>query len=103
MSDSALVKLETAVFNSQKYRHISPELVRRIGCEELVKRPRLKEATKATKNKLHQIGGAYLDSRPDYGRLFSQLQESAQKTQFLTPNTNQSATENEWKTTINCS
>ncbi len=76
MSDSALVKLETAVFNSPKYRHISPELVRRIGREELGKRPRLKEATKATKNKLHQIGGAYLDSRPDYGRLLSQLQES---------------------------
>lgn len=76
MSDSALVKLETAVFNASKYRHISPELVRRIGGEELAKRPRLKEATKATKNRLHQIGGAYLDSQPKYGRLFSQLQQS---------------------------
>jgi len=77
MDNSALVKLETAVFNSQKYRHISPELVRRIGREELAKRPRLKEATKATKNRLHQIGGAYLDSQPKYGRLLTQLQQSS--------------------------
>ena len=79
MDNSALVKLETAVFNSPKYRHISPDLVRRIGREELGKRPRLKEATKATKNRLHQIGGAYLDSQPKYGRLLSQLE-----TEFLT-------------------
>lgn len=76
MSDSALKKLETAVFNAQKYRHISPELVRRIGGDELAKRPRLKEATKATKNRLHQIGGAYLDSQPKYGRLLTQLQQT---------------------------
>lgn len=99
MSDSALVKLETAVFNSQKYRHISPELVRRIGSEELAKRPRLKEATKATKNRLHQIGGAYLDSQPKYGRLFSQLQESATKTRFLTPLDTNLTTETEFLTT----
>ncbi len=71
-----LRNLVTAILNTPKYRHISPELLYRIGRDELKKRPRHKEAVKGMKGRLHQIGGAYLDSNPKYGRLLTQLQAS---------------------------
>ncbi len=40
------------------------------------KRRSYKEALKATKNKLHQVGGAYQDSKIDYGKVLELLQES---------------------------
>lgn len=61
-----LEKLMEAVLNSPRYREISPELVRSIGQDEVIKRSSLKEAIKATKSKLHQVGGAYLDAHMDY-------------------------------------
>ncbi|HEU5369687.1 MAG TPA: hypothetical protein VFU69_14540 [Ktedonobacterales bacterium] len=57
--------LVQAVLASPRYRGICAELVRDIGARELAKRPKLAEAIKATKSKLHQIGGAYLGGR-DY-------------------------------------
>ncbi len=71
-----LRRLIAAILDSPKYRHVSPDLVQRIGRDELEKWPRHKEAVKAVKNRLHQIGGAYLDSRPKYGRLLTQLQKT---------------------------
>jgi 16S rRNA (guanine(1405)-N(7))-methyltransferase len=65
-SDDPLQQLLTSVSASSKYRHLSPDLIRAIGVQELDKRKQLKAAIKATKAKLHQIGGAYLDSPPDY-------------------------------------
>jgi len=66
-SDSSqLEQLVSVVLASSKYHTISPDLVRSIGMQELGKRRNLKEALKATKNKLHQVGGAYLDGREDY-------------------------------------
>ena len=56
-----------AVLTSAKYRTVSPALARAIGAAELAKGRSLKEAVKATKNKLHQVAGAYLAERPDYG------------------------------------
>lgn len=70
-----LDELVTAVLAAGKYEHISPELVRRVGAAELGKRPRLKEAVKATKNKLHQIGGAYFTAAVDYGAALARLEE----------------------------
>lgn len=66
--------LLTAVTQSAKYRHISPTLIRRIGAAELAKRGNEKEAIKATKNKLHQIGGVYFEARVDYEKALAQLQ-----------------------------
>jgi 16S rRNA (guanine(1405)-N(7))-methyltransferase len=63
---------------STKYRGISTELVRHIGSQELAKRHNLKEALKATKNKLHQVGGAYLDSGEQYTNWLSELQAAIQ-------------------------
>lgn len=56
-----LDELITQVRTSGKYKHVSPDLIAHIGTQELTRRRNLKEAIKSTKNKLHQIGGAYLD------------------------------------------
>ncbi len=78
MSDNQLEQLITAVSHSSKYRHISPDLIRRIGERELTVRRSAKEAVKATKNKLHQIGGAYLDTKKiDYAKALQRLEEAA--------------------------
>lgn len=61
-----LEALTTAVSQSNKYRHISHDLIRQIGQQEMQKRKNLKAAIKATKNKLHQVGGAYQESRINY-------------------------------------
>lgn len=71
--DEALARLVTAVTKSSKYRQISPDLIRRLGSEELAKRRSQKEAVKATKNKLHQVGGAYLESKIDYAEALARL------------------------------
>lgn len=55
-----------SVLGSAKYRGISPDLVRDVATRELARRASLKEASKATKNKLHQIAGVYLEGRPSY-------------------------------------
>ncbi len=58
--------LTAAVLAGPKYAAIVPELVRRLGAAELAKGRSPKEALKATRNKLHQVGGAYLGGRMDY-------------------------------------
>jgi 16S rRNA (guanine(1405)-N(7))-methyltransferase len=60
-----LERLVTAVQASAHYRCVAEPLIRRLGERELAKRRSLKEAIKATKNKLHQVAGAYLDE-PSY-------------------------------------
>ena len=62
MSDVDSEPLEAilaALRASSKYAEVSPDLLRHIAIEELGKRRNTKEAIKAAKNKLHQIGGAY--------------------------------------------
>ncbi|MCP5094646.1 MAG: 16S rRNA methyltransferase [Chloroflexi bacterium] len=78
-----LQKLVTAVANSQKYQHLSPDLVRRVGGRELIVRRSYKEALKATKNKLHQVGGAYLDSKINYEKALMRLQDAAAQPENL--------------------
>lgn len=72
-----LDELVTAVTRSAKYAQISPQLVREIGALELAKRPKLKDAVKATKTKLHQVGGAYLDGPQTHDRWLAQLRATA--------------------------
>lgn len=72
-----LEQLVTAVLISPRYRHVSAELVRHIGARELAARRSLKEAIKATKNKLHQVGGAYFATRLDYARALAGLRAAA--------------------------
>ncbi|GAC1344782.1 MAG: 16S rRNA methyltransferase [Ktedonobacteraceae bacterium] len=54
-------RLVDAVLASAKYGDVSKEFIASIATQELGKRRNAKEALKATKNKLHQVGGAYLD------------------------------------------
>src|SRR5436305_2005994 len=63
---SQLDQLIEAVLTSSKYKSICRDFVRSVGSRELAKRHNLKEAVKATKNKLHQVGGAYLDGEVRY-------------------------------------
>ncbi|HFQ92883.1 MAG TPA: 16S rRNA methyltransferase [Anaerolineae bacterium] len=71
-----LEKLVTAVSQSAKYRHLSPDLMRRIGARELAARRAYKEAVKSTKNKLHQVGGAYFTARIDYDEALARLRQT---------------------------
>ncbi len=57
MSDLDLL-VET-VLAGGRYRTVHPDLVRRIGARELAVRKSFKEAVKATRSQLHQVGGAY--------------------------------------------
>src|SRR3954447_18377122 len=63
-----LDELVQRIAESAKYRTVSGDLIRTIGRRELAARRNVKEAVKTTKNKLHQVAGAYLDGGPDYDR-----------------------------------
>lgn len=66
-------QLVAAVRQSAKYNRVCADVIRRIGAAELDKRPKLKDAVKATKNKLHQVGGAYLNDKLPYDRWIDRL------------------------------
>ncbi len=68
-----LDQLLAAVAASARYRCVCADLVRRIGERELERRRSLKEAVKATKNALHQVGGAYLAHRIDYDAYLTRM------------------------------
>jgi 16S rRNA (guanine(1405)-N(7))-methyltransferase len=61
-----LDQLVEAVRAGARYGAITPSLVRRIAAAELAKGRSFKDAIKATRNKLHQVGGAYQETRIDY-------------------------------------
>jgi 16S rRNA (guanine(1405)-N(7))-methyltransferase len=71
--DERLEELVAAVRAGARYRHIDEGLIRRIGAAELGKRSKLREAVKATRNKLHQVGGAYQEEGIDYARWSQEL------------------------------
>lgn len=82
-SSEKLSQLVTAVQNSSKFRHVHSGLIARIGAESLKKERRFKEAVKATKKKLHQVGSAYQLSKNDYQGWLKSLKESVpDKDQF---------------------
>ena len=76
MSD--LEQLVNAVLASPKYQNVCPDFIRRIGSQELPKRRTLKDAIKATKNKLHQVGGAYLEGEAHYAAWLDELEKVSQ-------------------------
>lgn len=75
---NSLDRLVEAVRASPKYQSVCPDFVRRLGRRELGKGRGLKEAIKATKNKLHQVGGAYLDRKLNYPGWLEELRTAAQ-------------------------
>lgn len=62
-----------AVAESRKYRNVCPDVIQRLAEMELQKRSGVKAAVKATKNKLHQIGGAYFEGRSRYDAWLEEL------------------------------
>ncbi len=73
-----LASLLDAVLASPRYRSVSRDLILHIGSQELTRQRSLKEAIKATKNKLHQVGGAYLDTKEHYTMWLDELRTAAQ-------------------------
>ena len=73
MSEPLLEQIVAEVQASARYRSIHPGLVRRIAGQELAKGRKPKEAVKAVRNKLHQIGGAYQETPIDYAKLILEL------------------------------
>lgn len=73
-----LATLIASIQNSAKYRDVCVEVIGNIGARELAKRRNLKDAIKATHNTLHQVSGAYLDSKEHYTRWLAELQTAAQ-------------------------
>lgn len=71
-----LEELVSSVLESSKYRNVCEDLIRNIGRRELSKGQNAKATVKATKNKLHQIGGAYFLKKPDYDFWLKKLREA---------------------------
>jgi 16S rRNA (guanine(1405)-N(7))-methyltransferase len=69
-------QLVAAVLRSSKYRNVCASVIRNIGVHELSKRQNLKTAIKSTKNKLHQVGGAYFLKKPNYGVWLKKLRKA---------------------------
>jgi len=72
--DTVLDQLVEAVRAGARYRDISVDLVRRVGQQELSRTRSLKEAIKAARSKLHQVGGAYQERPIPYPILRTELQ-----------------------------
>lgn len=68
-----LDRLIKAVLESPKYRNVCEDLIKNIGMRKLSKHKKFKQAVKSTKNKLHQVGGAYFIKRPNYGNWLEEL------------------------------
>ncbi len=75
--DVQLEELVATVLRSAKYSQVSPDLIRQVGRRQLALRSSLREAVKATKGKLHQVGGAYFDSKVNYAQGEALLQAAA--------------------------
>jgi 16S rRNA (guanine(1405)-N(7))-methyltransferase len=73
--DQQIDRLVEAVQASAKYKSIGSDFIRYIGTQELARRHNLKEAIKSTKNKLHQVGGAYQDTTPRYALWLDELKQ----------------------------
>jgi 16S rRNA (guanine(1405)-N(7))-methyltransferase len=68
--------LVATVRQSPKYRAIAPELIRRTAARELAKRRKPSEALQATRQKLHQVAGAYLPLRAAYPAWLAELRRA---------------------------
>jgi 16S rRNA (guanine(1405)-N(7))-methyltransferase len=64
--DNMLEQFIVQVQAGARYRSINPDLIRQVGLQELTKGRTFKEAVKATRNKLHQVGGAFQEQLIDY-------------------------------------
>jgi len=73
----AVQAVVSAVQGSSKYRYVAEEVIAHIATRELANRRNTKEAIKTTKNKLHQVGAAYMPQRATYDRWLAELRQAA--------------------------
>ena len=73
ITDEILTMLVAEVTRSAKYASVSPDLVREIGSKELAKAKNIKDAIKATRNKIHQVGSAYQETPIPYTNWLEEL------------------------------
>lgn len=73
---ASLERIVESVLQSARYRHIYPDVVRRIAEREISRRKTWKEAEKETRSRLHQIAGAYLESVPPYSKWLETLKSA---------------------------
>lgn len=66
--------LVAAVCDAPKYRNLDAGLVRSVAATEIAKGHTGRDAVKATRNKLHQVAGAYLVDKPNYAAWLRDLQ-----------------------------
>jgi len=69
-----LDELLQQVQQNEKYRYISPELIKDLLTIELAKCTNQREAVKAVRNKLHQVGNAYQEKAPRYNEWRHELE-----------------------------
>ncbi len=74
VDEKLLEQLIEAVRKGARYSDISVDLVRRVGEQELDRGRSFKDVVKATRNKLHQVGGAYQERPIPYARLQAELE-----------------------------
>jgi len=84
-AEEPLEELVVAVRASSKYSAVCTELIRNIGRRELATRHSPKEAIKETKNKLHQVGAAYMPTRLQYERWEHELRQAQGNPEALKP------------------
>jgi len=73
ISEEILNRLVDTVRSTPHYQGISKELVQKVGAQELDKGRSFKEAVKATRNKIHQVGGAYQEHTVRYAAWLDEL------------------------------
>jgi 16S rRNA (guanine(1405)-N(7))-methyltransferase len=75
ISEEILNRLVDTVRSTPRYQGISLDLVQQVGAQELGKGRSFKEAVKATRNKIHQVGGAYLEHTIHYPAWLAELKD----------------------------
>jgi 16S rRNA (guanine(1405)-N(7))-methyltransferase len=75
MNPADVDALVAAVLEGARYRHMDQALVRSLAEKELTKGRSFKEAVKAVRNKLHQVGGAFQEQTPPYARWLTELED----------------------------
>jgi 16S rRNA (guanine(1405)-N(7))-methyltransferase len=80
--DKQISELAAEVRKSRKYAQIEPGLVSRLVGEELAKGRKPKEVVKNVRSKLHQVGGAYLDTAPNYEIWLRELRAAQDPNEF---------------------
>ncbi|HST06305.1 MAG TPA: 16S rRNA methyltransferase [Chloroflexia bacterium] len=77
----AVESITRSILASRKYRAVSKSLIEEIAHRELPRRRDLREATQATRNKLHQVAGAFIAEHPPYAKWLAGLEEARRESE----------------------